>query len=57
MKAEMRIAIFVSIVRCLAGKEIITYFRRERAYLRKEKAFFGWKKCYIDCDTRHLTFF
>jgi hypothetical protein len=53
----MRIAIFVSIVRCLAGKEIITYFRRERAYLRKEKAFFGWKKCYIDCDTRHLTFF
>lgn len=57
LKPEIQIAIFISIINCLAGKEVITYCRRERGYLRKEKGFFGWKKCYIDCDTSHVTLF
>lgn len=57
LKPEVQIAIFISIINCLAGKEVITYCRREKSYLRKEKGFFGWKKCYIDCDTRHVALF
>jgi hypothetical protein len=57
LKPEAQIALFISIIRCLANKEVIVYCRRERAYLLKEKGFFGWKKCYLDCDTRHISLF
>jgi hypothetical protein len=44
-------------MRCLSGKEILTYFKWEKAYLSQEKAFFGWKKCYVHCNTRFVTLY
>lgn len=46
--------LFVSIVKCLSGKEFIVYFKEERAYFKKEQAFSIWKNCYLACDSDTL---
>ena len=54
MGRETQIRLFVDIVRCLAGREVITYCWGERAYLRREGKFFPWQKCYLTCNTNTL---
>lgn len=55
MNRETQISLFVSIVKCLAGKEAIQYFNNERATLRREQSFAGWTSCFITCDTNTLS--
>lgn len=46
--------LFISIVKCLSGKELIVYFKDEKAYIKKEQSFSTWKKCYLSCDSNNL---
>jgi hypothetical protein len=57
MTKQTQERLFVEIVRCLAGREVITYCKRERIYLRREGKFFPWQKCYLDCSTNTISVF
>ena len=46
--------LFVSIVKCLSGKEVIVYFTNTKAYIKREETLSIWKKCYISCDSAYL---
>lgn len=46
--------LFINIVNCLSGKDIVLYFRDEKAYLRKDESFTVWSQCYITCDSNKI---
>lgn len=51
---ETGASLFCNIVNCLSGKEVVLYFRDEKAYLRKDKLLTMWSKVYITCDSNNI---
>jgi hypothetical protein len=51
----MKISLFVSIVKCLSGKEVIQYFNNEQSTIRKEQSFSGWTSCLLTSDSNRIT--
>ena len=48
---ETKIQLFVNIVNCLTGKDVILYFKDEKAYIRKDETFSMWDGCYLSLDS------
>lgn len=54
MGRERQIALFTSIVSCLAGKDSSEYFRGEKAAIKKDRPLAGWANCYLTCVGNRL---
>lgn len=57
MEREGQIELFINLVKCLAGKEVIEYFSNQKATLRKEQTFAGWNSCFLTCNSHSITAF
>jgi len=51
---EAKITLFCSIVKCLAGREVVVYFNAERVYFKKENSDASSVTCYTTCNNNHL---
>jgi len=54
MNMEAKITLFCSIVKCLAGREVVVYFNAERVYFKKENSDASSVTCYTTCNNNHL---
>jgi hypothetical protein len=55
MDKEVKISLFVSIVRCLSGREIVTYLTAERVYFKREDSTSRSVTCFLFCNSNTLT--
>lgn len=46
--------LFINIVNCLSGKDVILYFKDEKAFIRKDEVFSMWTQCYLTLDSNTL---
>ena len=54
LNVETGTHLFCNIVNCLSGKDVVLYFRDEKAYIRKDQLFSMWKQCWITCDSNNI---
>lgn len=55
MNRDNQIQLFINLVKCLAGKEVIEYFSNQKATMRKEQTFAGWNSCFLTCNSQSIT--
>ena len=54
MNLESKATLFSSIVKCLAGRELVTYFSAERVSFKREQSDARSVTCYATCNNNHL---
>ena len=54
MNRDTKLTLFCSIVKCLAGREVVTYFTAERVSFKKENGEARSVTCYATCNSNHL---
>jgi hypothetical protein len=57
MENQSLYTLFCNIVSCIAKDQAVSYFIGQKATLRKEEYFAGWKSCYLNCDSYRLSIF
>ena len=51
---ETKLQLFISIVNCLSGRDVILHIKDQKAYIRKDETFSMWTECQLTLDSDEL---